>query len=117
MTEIAKCCVCFEPNEKSTNCNHCLCNSCYSNMKGNLCPVCRTGLTNYDDVEKTFKEDKTPINIQVSIIPVLDVLHTNVEDIVNFENSFIKFLFTGPASNPLSQFDKKNIIEQLMAQL
>ncbi len=51
--------MCFEPNNKITSCNHCLCNDCYSHKTSDLCPVCRKNISQeFERVyEKWIKED------------------------------------------------------------
>ena len=52
------CCVCFEETLKVTNCNHCLCKTCYSNMYGKKCPMCRQKIT-----KNSYKKIKKVKNI------------------------------------------------------
>ena len=52
------CCVCLEETQKVTNCNHFLCSSCYSNMYGKKCPMCRQSITksSYKKIKKVKHE-------------------------------------------------------------
>ena len=52
------CCVCLEETQKVTNCNHFLCSSCYSNMYGKKCPMCRQTITksSYIKIKKVKHE-------------------------------------------------------------
>ena len=52
------CCVCLDETQKVTNCNHSLCKSCYSNMYGKKCPMCRQKITksSYGKIKKVNKE-------------------------------------------------------------
>jgi len=52
------CCVCLNETQKVTNCNHHLCSSCYSNMYGKKCPMCRQTITksSYRKIKKVKHE-------------------------------------------------------------
>ena len=44
MSDTKECCVCYEPTEHSTPCNHLVCESCFPRL--NTCPMCRAPLEN-----------------------------------------------------------------------
>jgi hypothetical protein len=45
------CCVCLEKSTTLTECNHILCNRCFSKLVPKICPLCRTILENDIDDE------------------------------------------------------------------
>ena len=52
------CCVCYEPTEHLTTCNHLVCESCY--QKVTSCPMCRAPLgngANVGSIEKGCSDD------------------------------------------------------------
>ena len=42
MSDAKECCVCYEPTEHLTPCNHLVCESCHSQVP--TCPMCRAPL-------------------------------------------------------------------------
>ena len=44
MSDTKECCVCYEPTEHSTPCNHLVCESCFPRVSH--CPLCRTPFNN-----------------------------------------------------------------------
>lgn len=46
-----ECCICYENTRSKTTCNHFICDRCHSNMKRNVCPLCRKDLDEYEEDE------------------------------------------------------------------
>jgi hypothetical protein len=42
----SECCVCGENSITTTECNHILCNKCFSKLPSKTCPMCRSNLDN-----------------------------------------------------------------------
>ena len=57
-----ECCVCYTDYNKehfSINCNHSVCNDCFSNIKNKLCPLCRCRMQ-----VKYKKREKGKLNLK-----------------------------------------------------
>lgn len=43
------CCVCYEPSNELTSCNHCVCSTCIKKI--HCCPMCRTNLYHFSQLK------------------------------------------------------------------
>ena len=72
MSDTNECCVCYDPTEHLSSCNHLVCESCYSQVP--TCPMCRAPLGNgsieegsSDDDDDDYSEDNYE-TIRVTLI-------------------------------------------------